>query len=1509
MNADDKKLYPLTHPQRRILHMEMMHSGTPIGNIGGPVRFAGMLQLDILEQAISNFVQEHEGVRLQITEDAGEYMQYTEPYRTYPLGRLDFSTYTDPKKQWEMWVNKEAAKPFKLLNHPLYSFSLFKIGDHEYGYLAKFHHIIADGWSMQLMTDAIAENYLRLMGVESAHTSYNPESYLEYVRQEQAYLTSSRCEKNRHFWLEKFSTIDQHVPVTLADCSSTQTTAHRRSYELSRSLSLLLRQAAKQHQCSLQTLITTFFCILINKTTGCSDIIISIPVINRSGVRQKKTFGMFTSTMPFRVTIPEQTTFRTLLDQIQEDLRKSYYHQKYPYDLLAQDLASKDRAMGPLYELSVNCYNTRLQTETNGIPVYNEQFHNGHQTYSLQLVVKDWSHDDSLSLDFDYKIEEYEEAKIHKLYEQLIIIMEQLLVSPDLQTSLLNLFAEGEREQLLCTYNSTETEYPNYTVQELFERQTQYTPFKIALSNGLQNMTYQELNQKTNQLASYLASNGIGKGHVIALYMDHSFWTVIGILGILKTGAAYLPLEVSDPTDRIEYMLLDANCRLLLTDHERIQMSSRVPTQCIEEILLHEVDTCRIAKKIELDDPAYVIYTSGSTGKPKGTLVGHRSLTNYIWWAKKMYVKSEHEVFALFTSLAFDLTITSIFTPLISGGSIQLYPILIGDQSILKIIADNQVTVLKLTPAHLSLIYQQRLSNTSLKRFIVGGEELKSGLCQEICRLFDSTIEIFNEYGPTEATVGCMSSQYSPDHVKRRGVPIGKPADNVQIFLLDDKLEPVPPYVPGEIYIAGVGLSLGYLNRPELNKEKFLAHPFISGQKIYKTGDRGRFLGSGEMEYLGRKEEYIKHNGYRIELAEVDSVLLSCEGVIQAVTLQLQGKAGHNYLCSFVVAEPGLTDKSVKLQLAMSLPQYMNPSVVHLVEKLPLNRNGKIDRKGLALLQADRAVLQKRFLPPRNEKEAILLQTISQVLQMKDIGIGHNFYQLGGDSITAIQMISLLQQGGYQLKVSEVMANPVIEDMARLLQKKATPTVESVVSEGRVRNTPIVAWFWQQMFEFPQHLNQNVILKIENHVSNIWLEQIWREIVNHHDSLRLYWDEDNKQLRYSPLYEHSQAIFTVCDLTTFPEGRREQEFSNLIQSINISFDLTKGPLAKACLMECSHDDRYLLLAAHHLVVDGLSWRIILEDMYTALSSMEREKMPVLPKKTVSYQQWAARLLDYEGKSEIDHWKQFRLEHSSKSLLAKTGAEEDLLGREWDTMVIALEEELTSALLTTANKAYGTQTRDLLMTGLFLTMFNHWDIQKAVIELEGHGREELFSDLDLSRSVGWFTSLYPFSWSARGNHLSSHIKSMKEQIRSIPNNGIGYGILRYVTHELENEKPLSIRFNYLGELLSSGDTPYWKVVAFSGFSKSDDPVNGVSPHNHLTTELELKCIVIQQQLRIAASYSKRSWNAGEVMDFLEGFQYQLHQIAYHCCNQHEVEYTPSDFDAALLTEEDLNTLFR
>jgi amino acid adenylation domain-containing protein/non-ribosomal peptide synthase protein (TIGR01720 family) len=1492
--------YPLTHPQKRIWYIEKIYPNTSLHNIGGPVRIKGPVNFKALEEAIHIFIKRHEGLRLRVSEQNGEAYQYVSEYTRHNLDFYDFSPYDNPQDEYNCWIKQEASKPFVLENERLFYFALFKISDQDNGYLAKFHHIICDGWSTSIMTEQICDVYIKLCK-EEAIVENNEQSYLELIHDEKKYLWSDRFLKNKLFWHQKFKIL----PETFFNKSSDIIEGKRKTYLLDREVSLRIKEFAKENQYSLNTFFVSLYLIYANKVTQQEDLVIGTPVLNRSGKKQKSIFGMFTSTMPFGFFIDNSSTVVNTMAKVNTDLMECYHNQKYPYDLLVQDLELQKNGVDNLFNVCVNYYNTKLNSELNGLPIENVEFYNGNQIYSLQLVIKDWADSGRLTLDFDYKINDYSDEQIDTMYLQLTNLMNFIILNPYKEVKKISLLTDHEREQLLYGFNVTEAEYPkDKTIIQLFEAQAEKTPDKVAISFNQTELTYKELNAKANQLARYLVSKGVTEETIVGLLTTHSIETVIGILGILKAGGAYLPIDPNYPDDRISYMLEDSSSQMLLANlklPDGINFNGEYLNLNDQSPYLNETSNPEVITKP--DDLVYIIYTSGSTGKPKGTMIEHRGLVNYICWAKKMYVKADDEVFPLYSSLSFDLTVTSIFVPLISGNKIIVYSSNKDEDEyvLYRIIKENKATVIKLTPSHLSLLQDRDNRNLSVRRFIVGGEDFKVSLARNIHENFDGNIEIFNEYGPTETVVGCMIYKYDYESDTRISVPIGVPADNVQIYLLDKNLNPVPLNIVGELYVSGDGVGRGYLNRVKLTQEKFMANPFISGKRMYKTGDLARFIGNGTIEYVGRADQQVKISGCRIELGEIENYIQLHEAIKDVVVIDFEDRNKNKYLCSYIVKKAEIATSVLKDFLLRYLPDYMVPAHFIEMEEIPLTPNGKVNRELLSKPEIQ-MIENAEIITYRNEKEEQLVNTICEVLKIEALHLRQNFYQLGGDSIKAIQIASKLNEKGLKIKVKEILSHPIIKEMALCIQNSKGLEINQDTCEGNIQPTPIVSWFLARNFANPHHYNQSVLVKLKQDIETSKLEIILNELIKHHDSLRINYNSQTGELFYNNEHLSNNYQVREYDLTNLSFSGQVDRMTSIADDLKSSFNIETDILIKACVFSVAINRKLILITAHHLVVDGVSWRIIVDDINTMIKQINSRQGIRLPVKTHSYQEWA-KTLDSYGKKQIDqevfYWDFVLKQDFSFPIDYDLGL--DTLDNS-HTISFQISEVETELLVTSANTAYNTETKELLITALLRTIKWLTGKEDIIIELEGHGREDIGGGLDISRTVGWFTNLYPFYIKLKSDQLSDQIKKVKEEIRKIPNKGIGFGILKYLSKVLNDERQSYIRFNFLGEFTSESDNHSLQLL-------SEQLGGDSSKANSLTCFIDINCLIVSGKLNVLLTYSRKKFYENTMVKLLNSYINNLKTIINYCVEKHSVEVTPSDFDTVALSFEELESIFK
>lgn len=1477
-----------------------MYPSTAVHNIGGYARIKGSIDIDILKRSFEIFIEENNGVRLYLTEVEGEPMQYVSCFHKPNIQVLDFSKESLPEKTFLQWVEGEAQKPFELIENPLFKIVIFKISANDIGYLIKFHHVILDGWSISLMTSQVKENYEKLIKVKIIDKQARP-CYLDYLEQEEEYMLSKRFSKNKDFWNSKFDTL----PDLNLLKSSDNLNGKRNTYVLDNVTSKMVRDYITENKYSLNTFFTAILLVFYYKLYKQNDMTIGVPVFNRAGKNDKNTIGMYTSSVPFRVTIKENNTVQQFIKEVNNELKKCLVNQKYPYNLLANDLELRKKGYSTLFTKCVNYYNTNHSTQFDGFAVENNEFYNGSQVYSFQLIIKEWLRENNISLDMDYKINDYSEADIDRIYKSILNLIDEIITNKNITINQLDLLSTTEKKHMLYDFNDTHTELnTEITITDLFRNQVKSNPQKIAIECNHIALTYRELDQKSNQMARYLIEKNVGSNSIVGILAKHSIELIISILGIIKAGATYLPLDSNYPKERIINILSDAKVSCLLTNLNTEKLGFDVYN--IININNQEIYTLS-SEDINYSKPyktAYLIYTSGSTGIPKGVMISHKSLLNYVLWASKKYVKSKEEVFALYSSIAFDLTVTTIFTPLISGVKTIIYEDNEDEYVLYRILREKKSTVVKLTPSHLMLIKDLDNSDSSIKRFVIGGEDLKTAVAKAVHNSFKGDIELYNEYGPTEATVGCMIYKFNPNENTGVSVPIGTPADNVQIYILDENLRPVPYGVIGEIYISGDGISQGYLNRDKLTKQKFLPNPFVDNSLMYKTGDLGLLNNSGVIEYKGRSDDQVKIRGYRIELGEIEKCIMDF-GSIKNVTVVYREKNNSIYLSAYLILNQAgneeQTINDLKSYVGSYLPHYMIPNTYTVIDEFPLTVNGKINKELLPVVEIEVNNLEQSELI-ESEESRILQNAIRKTLGISSTKDNDNFYDLGGDSIKAIQISSSLSQYGYKIKVMDILNNPVISDMTKYIEKQNQSSIAQEPCTGEIISTPIVHWFEEQKFSNPNFYNQSVLLKLKIEISSKEINNIINKLIITHDSLRINYNSVKKQLFYNDKYPNSYKRIGFFDLSKTNKNDIAEEIKLISYELKSSLDLNNDILFKSALINVSENESYLFLTAHHFLIDGVSWRIIIEDLTTMLGQYEQDKKLEIPKKTNSYQQWAKKLFTL-----ADDFKSNELEYWQKVCNCSTSIPKDMNNQndfEYSTKTqsINISKETTQKLITTANKSYNSKPEELLITAMYRAIYSEFNCNDFIIELESHGRQELFQDIDTSRTVGWFTSIYPVRINLKENDISRNIMLAKEELRNVPNKGIGYGVLKYIAKADVRGYEKTIRFNFLGSFDDVFDN---SLIEYSYIDTGSD----MDKSNKQACILEFNLMVINNELRISTIYSTRDYKSDTISNFLNIYENEIEKVIEHCVNKKGIRFTPSDFDTINFTQDELDSLFK
>ncbi|SHJ87072.1 non-ribosomal peptide synthase domain TIGR01720/amino acid adenylation domain-containing protein [Clostridium cavendishii DSM 21758] len=1493
MNEKKRDCYKLTHPQKRIWYIEKINTDSQLHNIGGCLKINKNIDVKCMEQTLNIIIKDNDGLRLRFNERNNEPVQYVKKFEYESIEFVNFTNYEEPKNEHKKWVKGLFEKNFNLDDSKLYYFAIYKISDNEFGVLLKIHHIICDGWGITLIQSQICKIYTSIVNNREFDTE-ECSSYIDFIEEEKEYLSSERFIKNKNFWKEKFN----NMPEEFLYNTSNSLEGKRQCFNVDNDLSNIIRNFIIDKKCSLNTFFIAILLIYINKSTYKNDIVIGTPVFNRTSKNQKSMIGMFTSTLPFRFKLNRESNIEDLIKRINKDFKLCLVHQKYPYDFLIKDLDLSKDDYNSLFKMSVNYYNSKYESNINGIKAEVEEYYCGNQSYSLQVIVKELDNK-NIELDFDYKILEYTDGEIKTMYASMINIINQVIKDEKLEVNEIKLINEEERKCKVYDWNSTTEYYPKKMVNELFEDQVIKKPDKVVVEFNSQQLTYKQLNEKANQLANYLREKEINKKSIVVIIETNSIDLIVSILAVLKAGAAYLPIDPSYPIERISYMIEDSKSNIVLTNLKIEEIiESRITVINVKDINLDIYNKENLVKTNDLDDLAYIIYTSGSTGRPKGVMIEHKGLTNYIWWANKMYLKDDNEIMALYSSISFDLTITSIFTPLISGNKIVVYDNDETEFVLYKILRENKVTVLKLTPAHLTLLKDMDNTKSNIKRFIVGGEDLKVNLAEAVYNSFGKNIEIYNEYGPTETVVGCMICKYDEEKNQGISVPIGYPVDNVQVYILDNELNAIPTGFVGELYVSGDGVARGYLNREELTKERFIENPFIEGKRMYRTGDTARYLENGTIEYVSRVDNQVKIRGHRIELGEIEKHLTENEFVKDAVVVFKENLLGNKLLNAYIVKNRQINESELNEWLLKFLPKYMVPTNFIFMDRLPLTVNGKIDYS----LLPEKVDVTKEFVNYSTSSEKELVKVIEEILGVENVSMNDNYYQLGGDSIKAIQISSKLKNKGLTIKVKDILSYDSIQKIAEAIETgKETVNISQDESYGEIENTPIIEWFFNQKFENENLYNQYVLLEYNKCLDIKKVIIAVNNLVKHHDGLRINYNRKTKKLYYNDKHLNVIEAFRYIDLK---EVYYDEEFKNveyLIDKANVSFDIEDSLLFNVIMFDLEDKKQALLFIAHHLVVDGVSWRVILNDFVTILNNLEKGNEISLPMKTYSFKEWSNELITYSKKdfqNEISYWNNIYNSNFNYPIDFNKGKDIVKTSQEFKGI---LDADTLNSLIEGVNEIYSMNLNEVLVMALILTINSITKNDEVVIEFERHGRENIGGDIDISRTVGWFTSMYPAYFKVESNDIERNIKSIKEQLRNIPNQGFNYGTIRFLKNQIAELQNKLVRFNYLGDFDNIVNKEKLSLSSIEFGLNSDE-------ENSLTALIDIVAMIVNKELKINVTYSKNKFNEETIQKLIDTYISTLKLIKEKCMNKDVKEFTPSDFASVDISQEDLDVLF-
>ncbi|MEC0172767.1 amino acid adenylation domain-containing protein [Paenibacillus graminis] len=1045
--------YPLTHPQMRIWNIELLYPKTAINNITAKYKFKTLLSPELLEQALNAVVEAHEGMRLRMVRSQLQVEQYVSEYRPFPLPRYTF----DSLDQLEKWVSEKATIPFELNDSNLFEFAYLFAEGTSYLYV-KQHHLTTDAWSLSLLFNTAMKYYEDFNNGLSA-VQEKGHSYLSYLESEHNYKSSARFEKNRKFWMEHYAEIPEVCSVKEPLNEERGVAAENREYILSKNVTEEINVFCEENQINVFRLLTGILYIYLYRVTSNSRITIGMPLHNRTTPIEKQTMGTYISTAPFVLDMHEQMDLMELLQKITREQSEVIRNQRYPFELLIQDLrkTNPDLMDYDLFRVMLSYQNAKYDSEW----LDDTQWvFNGTELYDLSIHISDRENSGLMKFEFHYSSNIFNAEDIEALIAQYFLLLQGAIQNPRSSISSLSMLSGEEEQRLLNLNTGTSFALPEgiTAVQELFEKQVLQHPSHVAVRTATQTLTYSELNTQGNRIARSLRNLGV-KG-IVGLMISRSANMPAAIIGILKAGAAYLPIDPEFPADRISYMLEDSGAAVLLTERKFADFIGFSGEFILLEDLLEDCpDGGNVPLSNTINDLAYVIYTSGSTGKPKGVMIEHQAVLNFFnGMISRISFNDSKKILGL-TTISFDIFVLEMLLPLtvgmeivIAGEKEQVDPHLLSE-----LISRHSVDMLQITPSRLQLILSQsdtKLCLQHLSEIMIGGEALPMHLLEALGKY--TSAKIYNMYGPTETTVWSTVEEVT----KARQITLGKPIINTQIYIVNQQGLLQPPGVAGELCISGLGLARGYMNNPDLTSSLFVPNPFYKGDKgssarMYRTGDMARWKKDGSIEYIGRKNNQVKLRGYRIELEEIEAVMLGIPGITGCTVLIRQLPNGEQAMIAYYKADQKIAVQLIRERLIRTLPSYMMPTAFMQLDEFPMTPNGKMDRKSFPT--PDFSKLSAHF--PENESlsehERNIIAIWKNLLCLEHIGLYSSFFELGGNSVLLVQMHEMLDRlyPGVT-SVADVFANPSPFKLAQFIimqNEKITSRIEPLTLQADYR--------------------------------------------------------------------------------------------------------------------------------------------------------------------------------------------------------------------------------------------------------------------------------------------------------------------------------------------------------------------------------------------------------------------------------------------------------------------------
>ncbi|MBT9312777.1 non-ribosomal peptide synthetase [Leptothoe kymatousa] len=1301
-HVSDRDSAPLSFSQQRLWFVEQLEPDANAYHIPTALRLVGDLNINSLKQTLNAIIKRHDSLRTVFPIVNGNPVQIVKEVTSLELPIVDATDWpnTERENKVQYFLNEQAHQPFDLTSDPLLRGSLLKLAENEYILLLVLHHIASDAWSKGILKHELSVLYSAFVEGKPSPLSPLPIQYLDFACWQQKWLTGDVLETQVKYWQQALSGAPAllNLPTDRPRPAVQTYTGSRQRFYVDQTITRALRALSQSAGATLYMTLLAALSVLLSRYSGQEEIMVGSPIANRNLQETESLIGFFANTLVMRSRLQGNPSFIELLERVRKTALGAYAHKDIPFEHLVSELKpERDQSHSLWFQVFFALQNVPHETlDLKGLSVSTVQLEA--QTAKFDLTFGVYEIDSGLRGVVSYNTDLFDAATIQRMVDHFQVLLAAIVENPNQHILELPIITVQEKEQLLNHWSSRYqvSNLQPKLLHQLFKQQVDKFPEQTAviyhnpINPGVQqSLTYQELNCRANQLAHYLKKMGVGPDVLVGLCLERSVEMVVGLLAVLKAGGAYVPLDPHYPKERLAFMLSDAQISVLLTQTNCLSTLPELTVQTVyfdqdwDEIAQESAQPPKIATTLE--NLAYVIYTSGSTGMPKGVMVQHNSIVNFTQAALTDYGTTTTDRILQFASISFDAAAEEIYPCLAAGGTLVLRTedMLSSVDQFLQTCRDWQLTVLDLPTAYWQQIVVELAAGNvtlpeTLRLVIIGGERVSP----ESVKLWQSNVSDFprliNTYGPTEGTVVATAYPIETTTNIQQEVPIGKAISNVQTYVLDQQLQPVPIGVPGELYIGGTCLARGYLNRPELTTERFIANPFRhdSQVRLYKTGDLVRYLPDGNLEYLGRLDDQVKIRGFRIELGAVETVLVRHPGLEEAVVIACPDTLGNQQLVAYVVSKDNTpTVSDLRAFPKKSLPEYMVPSVFISLDSLPLTPSGKVDRRALPKPDLNQRNLENDFVAPRNPVEETLSEIWRETLKAEKIGVRDNFFELGGHSLLATQIISRIRQiFQLELPLRRIFEAPSIESLAEQINlvqdghsdilpsaivpieretRQITPGTLTIPTNNHHRNQGENVWvfptsFAQQRLWFVCELkgsqpNYTATWKLEGVLQIEALEQALSELVRRHEILRTTFtamDGLPMQVISSPI----PVTLPIIDLQGLSAAEQTNQLEQLmLEKTRQSFDLSRGPLMQAILICLGPTSHVLFLRLHHITYDGWSLGTLrheLSILYQAFVRDEPSPLSELPIQYADFAVWQRQWL--KGKIlevQLNYWQQ------------------------------------------------------------------------------------------------------------------------------------------------------------------------------------------------------------------------------------------------------------------------------